>query len=208
MKKERSRKENSSFFHAPQRTLLFLVFQQLQVFGDQLASLFYAVRGSVRILRCVEQIVLEFVDCGGCYMHSCIAGCIVDVNLSVLTRNRAVCKYNVGNVSDSLFSKRNQEYTGRLCNDFGRIVQIGTEDIQNVAKACCCISYTVCNVDPAFLTADRHCSGTVFGLGQGMINTFADDLLLVDDSVCDIIAESEADSPPLPVSMKPSIGRV
>ena len=91
---------------APQRTLLFLVFQQLQVFGDQLASLFYAVRGSVRILRCVEQIVLEFVDCGGCYMHSCIAGCIVDVNLSVLTRNRAVCKYNVGNVSDSLFSKR------------------------------------------------------------------------------------------------------
>ena len=62
---------------APQRTLLFLVFQQLQVFGDQLASLFYAVRGSVRILRCVEQIVLEFVDCGGCYMHSCIAGCIV-----------------------------------------------------------------------------------------------------------------------------------
>ena len=27
-----------------------------------------------------------------------------------------------------------------------------------------------------------------------MINTFADDLLLVDDSVCDIIAESEADS--------------
>ena len=25
---------------APQRTLLFLVFQQLQVFGDQLASLF------------------------------------------------------------------------------------------------------------------------------------------------------------------------
>ena len=85
-------------------------------------------------------------------MHSCIAGCIVDVNLSVLTRNRAVCKYNVGNVSDSLFSKRNQEYTGRLCNDFGRIVQIGTEDIQNVAKACCCISYTVCNVDPAFLT--------------------------------------------------------
>ena len=114
---ERSLKDNSSFFHAPQRTLLFLVFQQLQVFGDQLASLFYAVRGSVRILRCVEQIVLEFVDCGSCYMHSCIAGCIVDVNLSVLTRNRAVCKYNVGNVSDSLFSKRNQEYTGRLCND-------------------------------------------------------------------------------------------
>ena len=33
------------------RQLLFLVFQQLQVFGDQLASLFYAVRGSVRILR-------------------------------------------------------------------------------------------------------------------------------------------------------------
>ena len=27
-----------------------------------------------------------------------------------------------------------------------------------------------------------------------MINTFADDLLLVDDSMCDIIAESEADS--------------
>ena len=27
-----------------------------------------------------------------------------------------------------------------------------------------------------------------------MINTFADDLLLIDDSVCDIIAESEADS--------------
>ena len=40
---------------APQRTLLFLVFQQLQVFGDQLASLFYAVRGSVRILRVLNR---------------------------------------------------------------------------------------------------------------------------------------------------------
>ena len=39
---------------APQRTLLFLVFQQLQVFGDQLASLFYAVRdlcGSCGVLN-------------------------------------------------------------------------------------------------------------------------------------------------------------
>ena len=101
MKKERSRKENSLFSCAAADAFISR-FSAAPGFGDQLASLFYAVRGSVRILRCVEQIVLEFVDCGGCYMHSCIAGCIVDVNLSVLTRNRAVCKYNVGNVSDSL----------------------------------------------------------------------------------------------------------
>ena len=40
----------------------------------------------------------------------------------------------------------------------------------------------------------RRLGLAVFGLGQGMINTFADDLLLVDDSMCDIIAESDRKS--------------
>ena len=70
----------------------------------------------------VEQIIFQFVNRCGCYMHSCIAGCIVNINISVFSCDGTVRKYYIGNISDSFFSKRNKEYTGWLSNDFGRII--------------------------------------------------------------------------------------
>ena len=148
----------------------------------------------MRISWCVKQIIFQFINCSCCHMHSGIAGCIIDINISVLLCDSAVCKYYIGNISDSLFSKWYKKYTGWLSDHFGRIIQISSEYIEDITKSCCCISYTVSNIDPAFLTSDRHCTCTVLGLCQSMINSLADNLLLIDHCMFNIITETKSDS--------------
>ena len=148
----------------------------------------------MRISWCVEQIIFPFINCSCRYVHSCITGCIVDINISVIFCNCTVCKYYVRNISDSLFSKRNKKYTGWLSDHFGRIIQICSEYIENITKSCCCISYTVSNIDPAFLTSDRHCTCTVLGLCQRMTNSLADNLLFIDHCMLNIVTKTKSDS--------------
>ena len=50
------------------------------------------------------------------------------------------------------------------------------------------------DVNPAFLSFERNCSCSVLGLGQRMINSAADDFLLVDNRMLDVIAEAKANS--------------
>ena len=126
-------------------------------------------------------------------MHSCITGCIIDIHIPIFSCNGSVGEDYIGYISDSLIAQRYQEHAGRLCNDPGRIFQIRSEGIEHIAETGCCISYAVCNMDPAFLTFKRNSSGSVFGLRQGMINPAADDFFLIDDCMLDIITEAKTD---------------
>lgn len=127
-------------------------------------------------------------------MHSCITGSIINVNVSVLSCDGSIGKYHIGYISHPFSSKRYQEYSGGFCDYFGRIIQICSKYIKHIAKSCCRIAHTVGNIDPAFLSFDRYSSRSVLGFCKCMINSLTDNLFFINDSVFNIITQSESDS--------------
>lgn len=102
-----------------------------------------------RVGRCVECVVHELLNGRGSNVQSCIGGSVVDINAAVLADDGSVSERNVGNVADALDAVGRDEQSGGACDEFGRIVEVGSEYVDDVAQASRSIPYAVGNVYPA-----------------------------------------------------------
>ena len=127
-------------------------------------------------------------------MHSCIGRSIVDKYFLLIIHDRTVREYYVGYVSDSLLASWSDQKSGRLCDHFGRIIQVCCKSINDITKSCCSISYTMCNVDPAFVRLNRCCTGAILCFCNCVILADAGHLLLIDHCVCDVITETKSNT--------------
>ena len=127
-------------------------------------------------------------------MKSCIAGCIVDIYISVVSCDCTIGKYYIRYISDSLFSKRSNQESTRFSNDLGRLFKACSECIYDITKSCCCITYAVCNMNPALRSLNWNCTCTVLGFCNRMILSLACNDLFINNSMCNIIAKTKTDS--------------
>ena len=127
-------------------------------------------------------------------MHSGIAGGIVEQHRPVLLHDGAVGEQDVGHVADPFAATGPHQKPARLGDDPGRVVQRRRVGVDDVTETGGCISHAVCDMNPALLRPDRHRAFPVFRLGDLMVAPAAQDLLLVDDRMGDIVAEAEADA--------------
>ena len=134
-------------------------------------------------------------------MQSCIGGSVVDINAAVLADDGSVSERNVGNVADALDAVGRDEQSGGACDEFGRIVEVGSEYVDDVAQASRSIPYAVGNVYPALGGLYRNSAGAVLDLGDSVINSRRDDHLVS-------LQSAKHTPPPEPVEMKSSCGRV
>ena len=169
-------------------------FHVFEILLDEGTALADAVCGTQRIGRGAERIVKQLCDACLRDVHACIGGSVVDVDLAVVIGDGTVREHDIGDIADALFAQRSDEEAARLCDELCGILQIGHEDVQHVAQAGCGVAHAVCNVDPALFGLDRHGTGTVLRFGDGVIAARADDFFFVDDSVCDVVAQAEADA--------------
>src|SRR5665648_1009284 len=142
------------------------------------------------------------------HLHKFNLKSIINKDLTILLFNPAICKYDIRDIPDTLFAKRPDKMAGGFVNYFCGIINCSHKHVKRISKSGSSIPDAMCKVEPSFGSFNRNRSLAVLHFVYRVIDFGIQNFLMFNFSIYDGIRKPNAIPPPLPVSIKPSCGRV
>lgn len=167
---------------------------ELVVIFDEGNALLDTGGGAESVGRRVFHIVEQAVDAAGCDMEARIGGGVVDEHRAIRFSDPSVRENDIRDISDAFGTFWRDEVTAGFGDDFGGVLEVGEEEVKDIAETCGGVADTVSEVEPAFLGFDRSGALSVFEFVNGVVSPAVDDGFGAGDRIFHGIAESPADA--------------
>lgn len=142
----------------------------------------------------VFDVVEESVDGAGGDMQTGIRRGVIDKDGAIGFGDPAIAEDDIGNIPDPFGTLGCDEIAAGFCKDAGGIFEIGKEEVEDIAQACCGVADAMREVEPAFRSLQWGGALSVFQFADGVVKAAVDDGFRAGDSDFHGVAEGPADA--------------
>ena len=173
----------------------FCFLEEFEIFLDEGEALADACEGCEWVFRRVLAIIDHAVERGGCNMQARVGRRVIDVQVSIGSRDRAVAEYDIGHIADAFSLLRGDEVAAGPVDDLGGIIQIAEERVDDIAESRGSVADAMGDMQPTGFGLDGDRAGAVLGFLDGVIDLGFDDGFLADGGIFHRVGQGKADAP-------------